>query len=1470
MKMQVKHPEVKTRFSFILLIVFFCLLSYTLQAQTIRYVKPSGGSGNGSSWATASGDLQAMINNSAVGDMIFVQSGTYQPGSMLMFALKEGVKIYGGFIGTETQLSQRDWVAHPTTLQPNGEVYIVYNYYLQLTSATLLDGFVITGATNSGLMNYSSSPTISNCTFSGNGMGINNYNSDPIISNCTFTNNTQGGAIFNTFNSDPVITNSSFTSNISPFNMGSGGGGGAVRNTGGSSAILTNCQFLANKAPAAEGGAIYTETGCALSLTNCEFLANTAKYAGAIYTYQSATTITNCLFQINKATSDAGAIFNGQSSLIITGSRFLGNYAANNGGVIVNQGHAPVINHCIFSGSSAVNYAVMENSGSNPVITNCLFFGNKAQLNGACIGNRASSTPVIANCTFSGNNSGNADGAIYNNTGGAAYIKNSIIWGNVGGINSAPASGTTTVTNSIIQGGFAGTGNMNVDPGFIDAPYYNLAPFQQGIYRLYECSPAINAGDNSSFPPSLTTDLAGKPRFTGAAIDMGVYEGGLTPGAGNIIYVNSLLPIGSSHGTGDSWANATSSLSAALVFAKQNQSMWTAANPLKIYIGIGHHWPRLRADNPCSAMNGNDRDNTFPLVSNVMIYGGFDPANGIDDLSDTRISGSNGTILRGDVGTFVNNSDNIYHLVSAAGVTNAVVDGCTISEGNANSTNTTTINGTTITNNDGGGVYCYSSAIALTNCIISGNQSSNFGGGVYTFNSPGTTLNNCTVTGNTSDYGGGVFNSSSSPAISGGSITNNRAGYGAGLFNHNTSSPVVQGTSFSGNQGTTFGGAVYNNAGSVARYTNCNFTGNSTIGSTVGGGGMFNNAASPVVNNCVFSGNSGDHGGAIYNYSTSSPVFNGCTFNNNTSNTFGGAFYNEPNSVSRINTSRFTGNSSQFGGAIFTYGSSKVVGCFFNGNTANSYGGAVYNSSASSNNSHYTNCVFAGNVAINPGGGGGAIFNNGSSTFTTNSTFYNNFATWGGAIHNWGNSFMFIYNNIIWGNSSSIQNEPGSSMEAFYNVIPGGINPNVNADPLYVNPASPIGADGIWGTMDDGLRVQPCSPALNVGSNINIFGYETDAGGAPRVLFTTVDIGAYEANSQANNNAANLVMANSSTAAWQHPSAKTYYATDCNTLIAAVTGDGSATTINRNTTAKLWIEPSPPAGFVRRHFEIYPNQMGAAGETATGLVTLYFTQGEFNDYNALNSIKLPQHPTDATGKANLVIEKKGIISSNGTGLPDSYSGTTAILNPDDANIVWNAVASRWEVSVVVPGFGGFFAMSQSPTLPLTLVSFTAKERECTTTLQWVTTDEVNVSHFEVQESNNGTSFTTISTTSAKNTGTENSYAVATPVTNDKTFYRLKMVDIDGRVKYSQVALITAACNGRILLYPVPAKDKLYLRNVSAGSTYIIYDNTGKAIRNGRITNPVHELHIEGIVPGIYYINLVDNAGDSKKLRFVKE
>jgi hypothetical protein len=100
----------------------FCLLSTLRVNAQILFVNQqvSGGLYDGTSWANAYVNLQQALATAQPNDQIWVAKGTYKPGDdndrERSFVLHTGVSMYGGFAGTETQLSQRNPLTNPTVL----------------------------------------------------------------------------------------------------------------------------------------------------------------------------------------------------------------------------------------------------------------------------------------------------------------------------------------------------------------------------------------------------------------------------------------------------------------------------------------------------------------------------------------------------------------------------------------------------------------------------------------------------------------------------------------------------------------------------------------------------------------------------------------------------------------------------------------------------------------------------------------------------------------------------------------------------------------------------------------------------------------------------------------------------------------------------------------------------------------------------------------------------------------------------------------------------------------------------------------------------------------------------------------------------------------------------------------------------------------------------------------------------------
>jgi hypothetical protein len=200
-----------------LAVLFFCVLASVVMsstpalAQSVWYVNDDAlGSNDGTSWSNAFTDLQSALNMAQGGDQVWVASGTYKPTSGLdrtaSFVLVGGVALYGGFSGSESVLSQRDYTVNRTVLSGEiGDPGIVDNSYHVVVCATdaTLDGFVISGGNADG-------PAPNDA-----GGGLHQRMGAISVANVTFTGNaaTYGGGMALEDGGRATLTNTSFVSN---------------------------------------------------------------------------------------------------------------------------------------------------------------------------------------------------------------------------------------------------------------------------------------------------------------------------------------------------------------------------------------------------------------------------------------------------------------------------------------------------------------------------------------------------------------------------------------------------------------------------------------------------------------------------------------------------------------------------------------------------------------------------------------------------------------------------------------------------------------------------------------------------------------------------------------------------------------------------------------------------------------------------------------------------------------------------------------------------------------------------------------------------------------------------------------------------------------------------------------------------------------------------------------------------------
>ena len=323
----------------------------------------------------------------------------------------------------------------------------------------------------------------------------------------------------------------------------------------------------------------------------------------------------------------------------------------------------------------------------------------------------------------------------------------------------------------------------------------------------------------------------------------------------------------------------------------------------------------------------------------------------------------------------------------------------------------------------------------------------------------------------------------------------------------------------------------------------------------------------------------------------------------------------------------------------------------------------------------------------------------------------------------------------------------------------------------------------------------------------------------------------------------------------------------CN-LIAAVNPSGASPltgTVNTCVKIDASVQTYNTQPYVQRHYDITP---ATNPSTATGTVTLYFTQAEFDAYNAVRGTKpaLPTSAADATGIAKLLVTQ-----FHGTGTsPGNYSGASEVINPVDANIIFNSILSRWQVTFDVSGFSGFYVHTNgiNAALPLTLASFSGKSNGIIKLLQWVTSNEVNLKEFVVERGNNISNFKSIGTVDAKGF-VNNTYDFTDTYNNEAVvYYRLRLVDNDGKFSYSNSISLFNKGDGTVTVYPNPIKNKatLQINNRSLMNTVAkITDINGRTVQTFIIKNNVEVVDMNMLPAGVYMLQTA-NGGNKKLIK----
>ena len=484
---------------------------------------------------------------------------------------------------------------------------------------------------------------------------------------------------------------------------------------------------------------------------------------GGIYCRDSSPVIRGNVITANSAGEHGGGIYCLGGDPAITGNTIEENFSWSEGGGLFCDASSPRIDANIITENSAwFHGGGIYCRGSSPEMANNIVESNTADRLGGGLFCDLSS-PSMVNDTLALNACAVAGGGIYCGEDSHPEVANAILWGNAAGEGAqiyVGETGSIQVRYSDVHGGWEGTGNIDADPLFADAPAAD--------FHLVYSSPCIDAGNLFAWVPEY--DLEGDERPNGLRPDIGADEWYIRDEDGDGMddrweshFFGGLGQMPDGDFDEDGWSNMS-----------EYRAKTDPTDPSE--------FPACYVDDDAP----NDPGPCDPDVSDPLEDGSpehpFDTIQeAVDDAGDwyavlveegayyenvsiidkaVRLSSLDPRDPERVAATIIDGGgEGFCVLFSFAGETGCALAGFTIRNGSSR---------------EGAGVYLRCCSPTIMNNVITSNSAENFGGGILLNESSSTIISN-TIVYNDALSGAGIMCAESSPALTNNIIVGNEA-----------------------------------------------------------------------------------------------------------------------------------------------------------------------------------------------------------------------------------------------------------------------------------------------------------------------------------------------------------------------------------------------------------------------------------------------------------------------------------------------------------------------------------------------------------------------------------------------------------------------------------------------------------------------------------------------------------------------
>ncbi|MCC6287031.1 MAG: T9SS type A sorting domain-containing protein [Chitinophagaceae bacterium] len=237
------------------------------------------------------------------------------------------------------------------------------------------------------------------------------------------------------------------------------------------------------------------------------------------------------------------------------------------------------------------------------------------------------------------------------------------------------------------------------------------------------------------------------------------------------------------------------------------------------------------------------------------------------------------------------------------------------------------------------------------------------------------------------------------------------------------------------------------------------------------------------------------------------------------------------------------------------------------------------------------------------------------------------------------------------------------------------------------------------------------------------------------------------------------------------------------------------------------------------------------------------------------------------------IQRKGWFKYGGDAAATVADMTPTNLPAQELTpVAWGIEQGVKYVEFLVSSFSsfGYFAKTTSAALPIELEYFKGEVISCENVLAWKSNVEQGFRYFELQYGNDAVNFTTVATLPAKGSGTV--YQSKHTPGQSKTYYRLKMVDWDGTVKYSSSIALTNNCSSSsIAVYPNPVSSYVEIAGLKPGTLIRVWDARGREVLSEKTNATKQKIKTAHLTNGSYFIEIFNNrTGERNVFKVIKE